>query len=110
MTLDLVVLFEHPEWQKRLFSALERRQVRLGKCDLKQAAFDPDILPEAPLYFNQASPSAYVRGNTRAVPFCLSLMRSLELGGARVLNGSRAFSLEFSKAAQAGRTPRLRVA
>jgi hypothetical protein len=110
MTLDLVVLFEHPEWQKPLFSALERRGVRFGKCDLKKAAFDPDSVPEAPLYFNQASPSAYVRGNTRAVPFCLSLMRSLELGGARVINGSRAFSLELSKSAQAALMQRLGIA
>src|SRR5580692_3790185 len=101
MTLDLVVLFEHPEWQKPLFSALQRREVRFGKCDLKKAAFDPDAVPEAPLYFNQASPSAYVRGNTRAVPMGLSLMRSLELRGARILNGSRAFLLELSKSAQA---------
>src|ERR1700733_2977892 len=110
MTLDLVVLFEHPEWQKPLFSALERREVRFGKCDLKKAAFDPDSVPEAPLYFNQASPSAYVRGNTRAVPYCLSLMRSLELGGARVLNGSQAFSLELSKSAQAALMQRLGIA
>lgn len=99
---DLVVLFEHPEWQKPLFAALERRGVRFGKCDLKHGAFDPAALPDAaPLYFNQASPSAYVRGNTRAVPFALALMRSLELGGSRVLNGTRAFSLELSKSAQA---------
>jgi hypothetical protein len=110
MALDLVVLFEHPEWQKSLFSALERREVRFGKCDLKKAAFDPDSVPEAALYFNQASPSAYVRGNTRAVPLCLSLMRSLELGGARVLNGSRAFSLELSKSAQAALMQRLGIA
>src|ERR1700686_2039945 len=101
MSHDLVVLYEHPEWQKPLFSALESRQVRFGVCDLKRAAFDPDSTPEAPLYFNQASPSAYIRGNTRAVPFALSLMRSLELGGARVLNGSRAFALELSKSTQA---------
>src|ERR1700693_4425585 len=110
MTLDLVVLFEHPEWQKPLFSALERRKIRYGRCDLKKAAFDPDSVPEAPLYFNQASPSAYVRGNTRAVPFCLSLMRTLEIGGARVLNGSRAFSLELSKSTQAALMQRLGVA
>jgi len=103
-------LVRTPEWQKPLFSALERREVRFGKCDLKKAAFDPDMLPEAPLYFNQASPSAYVRGNTRAVPFCLSLMRSLELGGARVLNGSQAFSLELSKSAQAALMRRLGIA
>ncbi|HTS50194.1 MAG TPA: hypothetical protein VMH05_19745 [Bryobacteraceae bacterium] len=101
MRHDLVVLFEHPEWQKPIFAALERRGVRFASCDLKRAAFDPDSVPQAALYFNQASPSAYVRGNTRAVPLALALMRSLELGGARVLNGSRAFALEISKSAQA---------
>src|SRR5712672_2471923 len=110
MKHDLVVLFEHPEWQEPLFAALDRRGVQYGKFDLKNGAFDPDSVPEAPLYFNQASPSAYVRGNTRAVPFCLSLMRSLELGGARVLNGSRAFSLELSKSAQAGLMQQLGIA
>jgi len=109
MSHELVVLFEHPEWQKPLFSALEGHQVRFGMFDLKRGAFDPDSIPEAPLYFNQASPSAYVRGNTRAVPFALSLIRSLELGGARVLNGSPAFSLELSKSTQAALMQRLRI-
>jgi glutathione synthase/RimK-type ligase-like ATP-grasp enzyme len=110
MSHDLVVLFEHPEWQKPLFAALERRGVRFGKYDLKQGAFDPAELPDADLYFNQASPSAYVRGNTRAVPFAFALMRSLELGGARVLNGARAFALELSKSAQAALMHRLGIA
>jgi glutathione synthase/RimK-type ligase-like ATP-grasp enzyme len=109
VTNDLVVLFEHPDWQKPLFAALERRKVRFASFDLKKGAFDPDGVPEAPLYFNQASPSAYVRGNTRAVPLCLSLMRSLELGGARVLNGSQAFLLELSKSAQAALMQRLGI-
>lgn len=110
MSHDLVVLFEHPEWQKPLFAALQRRNIRFAAFDLKRACFDPDSLPAAPLYFNQASPSAYVRGNTRAVPFALSLMRSLELGGARVLNGSKAFALELSKSAQAALMQRLGIA
>jgi hypothetical protein len=109
MDYDLVVLFEHPEWQKPLFSALDRRAVRYGKFDLKGGAFDPDRAPDARLYFNQASPSAYVRGNTRAVPLALSLIRSLELGGAKVLNGSQAFSLELSKSAQAALMQRLNI-
>jgi hypothetical protein len=96
MSYDLVVLFEHPEWQKPLFAALDRRSIRYGAFDLKSGAFDPDCVPDAALYFNQASPSAYVRGNTRAVPLALAMIRSLELGGAKVLNGSRAFLLELS--------------
>ncbi len=107
---DLVILFEHPEWQKPLFAALDRRRVRYRSFDLKTAAYDPDSVPAAPLYFNQASPSAYVRGNTRAVPLALALMRSLELGGARVLNGSRAFALELAKSAQASLLQRLGIA
>ena len=57
-----------------------RRVNGFGRYDLKQGAFDPAELPEALLYFNQASPSAYVRGNTGAVPLALALMRSLEVG------------------------------
>jgi len=57
--------------------------------------------PVARLYFNQASPSAYVRGNTRAVPLALAYMRTLERQGARVLNGADVFALELSKSAQA---------
>ena len=107
---DLIVLFEHPEWQKPLWAALDRRGIPYGAFDLKRAAFDPDAVPGAPLYFNQASPSAYVRGNTRAVPLALSLMRSLEIAGARVLNGPRAFLLEVSKSAQAALLGKLGIA
>jgi hypothetical protein len=106
---DLVVLYEHPEWQKPLFAALDRRNANYAKFDLKRAAFNPDAVPDAPLYFNQASPSAYVRGNTRAVPFALSFMRALALGGARVLNGAEAFALELSKSAQAALKHKLHI-
>lgn len=98
---DLAVLFEHPEWHKPLFRALERRGVHFLPIDLKKAAFSDRDPPLAPLYFNQASPSAYVRGNARAVPYALAYMRALEIRGVRVLNGSDAFALELSKTAQA---------
>jgi hypothetical protein len=98
---DLAVLFEHPEWQKPLFRALERRGFPYVPVDLKKAAFSVVDPPLAPLYFNQASPSAYVRGNVRAVPYALAYMRALQMRGVRVLNGASAFALELSKTAQA---------
>jgi glutathione synthase/RimK-type ligase-like ATP-grasp enzyme len=101
MTPDLVVLHEHPEWQKPLFAALERRGISYAPFDLKHAAFSNADSPVARLYFNQASPSAYVRGNTRAVPLALAYMRTLARLGARVLNGADVFALELSKSAQA---------
>lgn len=107
---DLVVLFEHPEWQRPLFDALRAKGISFTPFDLKKGVFDVDQVPPARLYFNQASPSAYVRGNTRAVPFALSLMRSLEIAGARVLNGSHAFALELSKSAQGTLLKKLGIA
>lgn len=109
MVADLVVLYEHPDWQGPLFKALGERGVSFLSLDLKKAVFDVDLVPAAKLYFNQASPSAYVRGHTRAVPLALSLMRSLEIAGARVINGSRAFSLELSKSAQGSLLKRLGI-
>jgi glutathione synthase/RimK-type ligase-like ATP-grasp enzyme len=100
-TPDLVIVHEHPEWQKPLFAALERRGVSFAAFNVARAAFANDEGAPARLYFNQASPSAYIRGNTRAVPLALAYLRSLELLGARVLNGADVFALELSKSAQA---------
>jgi glutathione synthase/RimK-type ligase-like ATP-grasp enzyme len=100
-TPDLIVLHEHPEWQKPLFAALTRRGVSFEPFDLTRAAFSNVEPLRAALYFNQASPSAYLRGHARAVPLALAYMRSLELLGARVLNGADVFALELSKSAQA---------
>jgi len=98
---ELIVLHEHPDWQKPLFAALERRGVAYEPFDVTRAAFSNLDAPRAALYFNQASPSAYIRGNTRAVPLALAYMRSLERHGARVLNGADVFALELSKSTQA---------
>ena len=98
---DLVVLYEHPEWQKPLFAALERRGVPFASVNVSAAAFTNVDPPSAPLFFNQASPSAYIRGHARAVPLALAYMRSLERQGVRVLNGADVFALELSKSVQA---------
>jgi len=109
MNPDVLVLFEHPEWQKPLFNALEQKRVRYEALDLKTAAFVADEVPSARVVFNQASPSAYVRGNARAVPLALSFMKAMEAAGKTVLNGHRAFALELSKTAQASLLTKLGI-
>lgn len=108
-SIDVVVIHEHPEWQKPLFAALEKRGVSFRAFDLKSAAFLDDDAFDAKLYFNQASPSAYLRGNARAVPAGLALLRTLAQRGATVLNGADAFALELSKSAQIAMLRRLGV-
>ena len=90
-----------PSGRSRCLPRSSERGVSYAAFDLKQAAFSNVESPAATLYFNQASPSAYVRGNTRAVPLALAYMRTLERLGARVLNGADVFALELSKSAQA---------
>ena len=98
--VDVVIIHEHPEWQKPLFAALDARGVKWAAFDLKDAVFGDHDVPKAKLYFNQASPSAYLRGNTRAVPLGLAYLRQLQWQGAPVLNGADVFALELSKTAQ----------
>ena len=108
--VDILVLFEHPQWQLPLFEALERRGTSYAAFDLKTGVFDPAQLPRARLVFNQASPSAYVRGHDRAVPLALALLKAYEAAGVPVLNGARAFGLELSKSAQLSLLARIGVA
>ena len=51
---DLIVLHEHPEWQKPLFAALARRGVSFEPFDVTRAAFSNVEPLRAPIYFNQA--------------------------------------------------------
>jgi glutathione synthase/RimK-type ligase-like ATP-grasp enzyme len=96
-------LYEHPSWQEPLFEVLERRGVDYGTFDLKSGVFGAHDPKPAGLAFNQASPSAYVRDHTRAVPMALAYLEDLEANGVRVLNGARAFRFELNKALQARR-------
>ncbi len=106
---DLAILFENEAWQQPLFDALDQRRISYTRYDLKSAAFGGHDLPKARLYFNQASPSAYVRGRPRVVPFTLALLKNLQIQGAHVLNGFDVFAFELSKSAQVARLNELGI-
>ncbi|MFT4550748.1 MAG: glutathione synthase/RimK-type ligase-like ATP-grasp enzyme [Verrucomicrobiales bacterium] len=108
-TTDLAILFENEAWQQPLFDVLDKRGLSYSKYDLKSAAFGGHDLPKAKLYFNQASPSAYVRGRPRVVPFTLALLRNLQIQAAQVLNGVDVFAFELSKSAQIARLRKLGI-
>jgi len=108
-SMDLVVFYENEAWQQPLFEVLDQRGISYAKYDLKSAAFGGDEVPQAKLYFNQASPSAYVRGRARVVPFTLALLKNLQIQGAKVLNGYDVFAFELSKSAQIARLNELGI-
>ncbi len=101
MKPDLVVIHEHPEWQKPLFEALDaaRRVVRAVRFEAGGVQQRGNAGRTALLQSGQ--PQCLRPGQRPAVPLALAYMRTLERRGARVLNGADVFALELSKSAQA---------
>ena len=97
------VLYEHPEWFEPLFAELERRGLPYARVRANQLRYDP-ASPEAPfdLLLNRMSPSAYLRGHTRAIFTARHYLEHLEHLGVATINGSKAYDLELSKARQLG--------
>ncbi len=95
------VLFEHPDWFEPLFRTLGRRGVPHRRLDAREVSLDPAAEPDAgPLLFNRMSPSAHLRGLPGAVSWTRAFLATRERRGQRVVNGTRAFAFETSKALQ----------
>ncbi|MCX6593240.1 MAG: hypothetical protein NTZ56_17125 [Acidobacteria bacterium] len=100
-TAPLSILYEHPAWFERLFNELDRRGTSYQKVSATEFFYDPGVTKDLPaVVFNRMSPSAYRRGHGSGISHTLSYLHHLEAAGTRVINGSRAFQYELSKAAQ----------
>jgi hypothetical protein len=100
MSEKIAVYYEHPEWFRPLFAALERRGLPFEKIDASSHFYDLESLANYPLFFNRMSASAYLRGNGNAIFYTRGLLAALEKQNARVVNGYEAFQIEISKALQ----------
>jgi hypothetical protein len=97
----MAVYYEHPEWFRPLFAELVRRSIDYVAIDARCHGYDPAATDrEYALFFNRMSASAYRRGNAQSIFFARDYLAYLERIGTRVINGSKAFSIEISKAAQ----------
>jgi hypothetical protein len=97
----IAVYHEHPDWFKPLFAELERRELPYVRLDAAAHRYDPSerSAPYA-LVVNRASPSAYLRGHGQSTFHTLHWVRHLERIGVPVVNGSRTYGYELSKASQ----------
>ena len=97
----IAVYYEHPDWFRPLFAELDARGTPYLKIDAARHRFDPGAESEpCALLFNRMSASAYLRGHGNALFYTRHYLRHLEGRGVRVVNGSRAFDYETSKALQ----------
>ena len=98
---NIGIYFEHPDWFRPLFAELDRRGTRYVKIDARCHSYDVTQRErQYALLFNRMSASAYLRGNEQAVFFTRNFLGYVESTGTRVINGSKSFAIEISKAAQ----------
>jgi hypothetical protein len=97
----LGIWYEHPDWFRPLFEELERRKVPFDRIHARGHWHDPATAgPANNVVFNRLSPSAYLRGAGNAIPYTAQYLAHLARQGVRVINGTDAWRIEISKAAQ----------
>jgi glutathione synthase/RimK-type ligase-like ATP-grasp enzyme len=97
----IAVYHEHPDWFRPLFTELERRGLPYVRLDAAAHRYDPaERSSPYSLVVNRASPSAYLRGHGQSTFHTLHWLRHLERLGVPVINGSKVYGFELSKAAQ----------
>jgi hypothetical protein len=97
----IAILYENEAWMAPTFAALDEIDAPYERVFANELSFDPaGPAPEWSLAVNKISPSSYLRGHARSIAVARELLPLLEQRGIPVVNGSRAFALETSKARQ----------
>ena len=94
------VLFENEAWMPPLREALSARALPFVEHRVTGGSLDLSAPPPQGVFLNRMSPSAHTRDHQGGVRFLQQYLALLEAHGRRVINGTRAFSLEVSKVAQ----------
>jgi len=85
------IYYEHPDWFRPLFEQID---ARTHQHSADSSATDYSLV------FNRMSPSAWQRGLADRITYTVDYLAHLEAHGVRVVNGSRGFQTEISKALQ----------
>jgi glutathione synthase/RimK-type ligase-like ATP-grasp enzyme len=96
----LGILYEHPHWFELLFTELTRRGIQFERIAAERLAYDPERRSWPDLVLNRMSPSAWTRGHGNGIFAVKELLEHLECAGVELINGSRAYAVEISKAKQ----------
>ena len=104
----IAIYYEQPNWFVPLFKQMDARGVHWTKLDARYHQYDASSPEhEYALLFNRMSPSAWQRGVGHGIFYTLNYLKHLEDKAVRVVNGSRAFRHETSKALQLALLERL---
>ena len=99
---DLAILYEHPEWFRPLFAALDRRGV--DYCAITpDGHWNPaDLSRPAPVAFNRIAMSSFLRADGAEHPIfhAAAMLDHWRRTGARIVNGPDVLAIDASKARQ----------
>jgi len=98
---SLAIVYEHPEWFKPLFAALDRRGVDYQAFPFENHQFDlADRHAPAPVVLSRLAMSSFLRQDEHPIFYAQALYAHWELSGAHVINGSKALAIDANKARQ----------
>lgn len=98
--VQVYIINEHPDWLGPVGKSLDAIGVPWAEWFADEGSIMLDQPPPPGVFFNRMSASATTRGHLHSAAHTRELIAWLEVHGRRVLNGSRAFELEMSKARQ----------
>lgn len=96
----ILILYENPDWLPPLERGLAAEGLAYELWEVWRGSIDLAAPPPEGIYLNRMSPSSHTRGHLESVDLMSEILAWLEHHGRRVVNGSRAFALEVSKARQ----------
>jgi len=98
---DLAIVYEHPDWFRPLFAALDSAGVAYAAIRLRDHSFDPaGSPPPAPLILSRVAMSSFLRQAEHPIFYAQALFAHWQGQGARVLNGAATLAVDASKARQ----------
>ena len=97
---DLLILYEHPEWFRPLFAALDARGVDY-RARTPDGDWNPaDSAPPARVVLNRIAMSSFLRSGEHPIFHATAMLDHWRRAGARVINGADVLAIDSSKARQ----------
>ena len=98
--MKIYVIHENGVWVEPLRKAFVARGLPFEEWPLIEGPVDLDAVPPEGVFYNRMSASSFTRDHRYAPEMTSMVLAWLERHGRRVVNDSRALSLEINKAAQ----------
>tara|TARA_B100000029_G_scaffold513244_1_gene612170 strand:+ start:718 stop:1644 length:927 start_codon:yes stop_codon:yes gene_type:complete len=96
----IYIIHENDEWLIPLEKELNELKAPYEKWHMNSVIIDTNNIPPLGVFYNRMSASSHTRGHRYAAEFTAIVLDWLEYYQRRVINGSRALSLEVSKSLQ----------